>query len=72
MEFKQYDNGSCDIEFSWKERLTLLKKGKLHLTDENLKHFGNHLVKVVMNWQTKFNEKTANLQTKENLKIKSE
>ena len=45
MKFKQYENGSCDIEFSWKERLTLLRKGKLHLSDENLKHFGNNLVK---------------------------
>jgi hypothetical protein len=48
MKFKQYDNGSCDIEFSWKERLALFRKGKLHLSDENLKHFGNNLVKMVM------------------------
>ena len=41
MKFKQYENGSCDIEFSWKERLILLKKGKLHLSDEYLRHFGN-------------------------------
>ena len=27
MKFKQYDNGSCDIEFSWKERITLFRKG---------------------------------------------
>jgi hypothetical protein len=71
MKFKQYENGSCDIEFSWKERLTLLKKGKLHLSDENLKHFGNHLVKIVMDWQTKFNEKTKNLITREDTKINS-
>jgi hypothetical protein len=60
MKFKQYDDGSCDIEFSWKERLIILKKGKLHLSDENLKHFGNYLVKVVMDWQLKFNEDIAN------------
>ena len=56
MKFKQYDNGSCDIEFSWKERLSLFRKGKLHLSDENLKHFGNTLVKIVMDWQLKFKE----------------
>lgn len=72
MKFKQYDNGSCDIEFSWKERLTLFKKGKLHLSDENLKHFGNTLVKMVMDWQIKFNEKTKNLQTFENTNIKTD
>jgi hypothetical protein len=71
MKFKQYENGSCDIEFSWKERLILIKKGKLHLSDEDLKHFGNHLVKIVMDWQTKFNEKTQNLITTEETKINS-
>jgi hypothetical protein len=71
MKFKQYENGSCDIEFSWKERLILFKKGKLHLSDEDLKHFGNHLVKIVVDWQTKFNEKTQNLITREDTKINS-
>jgi len=71
MIFKQYDNGSCDIKFSWKERLMILKKGKIHLSDENLKHFGNNLVKVVMDWQLKFNEKTQNIKTYSN-KIDSE
>jgi hypothetical protein len=66
MKFKQYENGSCDIEFSWKERLTLFKNGKLHLSDENLKHFGNNLVKIVMEWQLKFNEKTQNIVTHSN------
>jgi hypothetical protein len=72
MKFKQYENGSCDIEFSWKERLTLLRKGKIHLSDENLKHFGNNLVKIVMDWQIKFNEKTSNLQTDEQTEIKTD
>jgi hypothetical protein len=72
MKFKQYENGSCDIEFSWKERVTLFRKGKLHLTDENLKHFGNNLVKMVMDWQIKFNEKTNNLQTDEKTEIKTD
>jgi hypothetical protein len=72
MKFKQYENGSCDIEFSWKEKLTILRKGKIHLSDKNLKHFGNHLVKIVMDWQLKFNEQTNNLQTTEETIIKSE
>jgi hypothetical protein len=63
MKFKQYENGSCDIEFSWKERLLLIKKGKLHLSDEDLRHFGNNIVKMVMDWQLKFNEEIANKQT---------
>jgi hypothetical protein len=69
MIFKQYENGSCDIEFSWKERLTLLRKGKLHLSDEDLKHFGNNLVKMVMDWQIKFKEDIVNKQTHTSTKI---
>jgi hypothetical protein len=71
MKFKQYENGSCDIEFSWKERIILLKRGKLHLSDENLRHFGNNLVKIVADWQLKFNNETANKQTFTNTKIES-
>ena len=72
MKFKQFENGSCDIEFSWKERWIILKKGKIHLSDENLKHFGNNLVKMVMDWQLKFNEDIANKKTFDDTKIKGE
>jgi hypothetical protein len=63
MKFKQYENGSCDIEFSLKERWVIFKKGKIHLSDEMLKHFGNNLVKMVMDWQLKFKEDVANKQS---------
>ena len=69
MKFKQYENGSCDIEFSWKERMLLFRKGKLHLSDENLKHFGNNLVKMVADWHFKFNEKTKEKLTFKETKI---
>jgi hypothetical protein len=69
MKFKQYENGSCDIEFSIKERWLILKKGKIHLSDEMLKHFGNNLVKMVMDWQLKFNEDVANKHTFTDTKI---
>jgi len=71
MKFKQYKNGSCDIEFSLKERWLILKKGKIHLSDEALKHFGNTLVKIVFDWQIKFNEEVANKQTKPQDKIET-
>lgn len=69
MKFKQYENGSCDIEFSWQERFILFKKGRLHLSDEYLRHFGNNLVKVVMDWQLKFKEDIANKETFKDTKI---
>jgi len=69
MKFKQYENGSCDIEFSLKERWIILKKGKIHLTDEALRHFGNKLVQMVAEWNFKFNEELKNKQTFNNSKI---
>ena len=69
MKFNQFENGSCDIEFSLKERWIILKKGKIHLSDENLKHFGNHLVKIVADLQLKFKEDIANKQTFTDTKI---
>jgi hypothetical protein len=71
MKFKQYDNGSCDIEFSWKERVRLFRKGKLHLSDENLRHFGNNLIKIVVDWNNKFNEDLKNKQTFSDKEIES-
>lgn len=71
MIFKQYEDGSCDIEFSQDEIKMLNEKQKLHLTSENLKHFGNTLVKMVVDWNAKFDEKTANLQTYTDTEIKS-
>ena len=69
MKFKQYENGSCDIEFSVKERWVVLKKGKIHLSDEALRHFGNKLVQIVANWNLKFNEELKNKVTYDNTKI---
>jgi len=71
MIFKQYKDGSCDIEFSWKERLTFLRKGKMHLSQEGLRHFGNHLVKMVSEWNSNFNEEVKNKETFSNTEIKS-
>jgi hypothetical protein len=72
MKFKQYENGSCDIEFSLKERWIIVKKGKIHLSDEMLRHFGNNLVKIIIDWQLKFKEDTANKQTFSDTKINGE
>jgi hypothetical protein len=69
MKFKQYNDGSCDIEFSWKERFILFKKGKLHLSDGNLRHFGNNLVRIVADWQLKFSEEIKNKQTYKDTKV---
>jgi hypothetical protein len=69
MIFNQYENGSCDIEFSKEEIEIINKKRKLHLSDEALKHFGNNLVKMVADWQVKFNEDVSSKQTFSDTKI---
>ena len=69
MKFKQYEDGSCDIEFSWKERIILFRKGKLHLSDEYLRHFGNNLMKIIAEWQINFKQELANKQTFTDTKI---
>ena len=70
MIFKQFKDGSCDIEFSWKERFTLFTKGKLHLSQEGLRHFGNYLIKIVSDWNVNFNEEIKNKKTFEDTEIK--
>jgi len=69
MKFKQYENGSCDIEFSLNERWIILKKGKIHLSEEALRHFGNKLVQIVSEWNLKFNEEVKNKITYDHTKI---
>jgi hypothetical protein len=51
MNFKQKEDGSCDIEFSWKERWTLFIKGKIYLSPQGLKDFGKCLMQIVVNWE---------------------
>jgi hypothetical protein len=71
MIFKQYDNGSCDIEFSEEEIKILSERKKLHLSDENLKHFANNLMKLVVDWNSKLNEKTSKMMTTTDTEIKT-
>jgi hypothetical protein len=66
MKFNQHENGSCDIEFSLKERIVILRKGKIHMSPEFLKHFGNVLVKIVSDWNINFNEDIKKLETTSN------
>jgi len=69
MIFKQYENGSCDIEFSSQEIKIINERGKIHLSDEMLKHFGNNLMKIIFDWQIKFKEEVANQTTFTETKI---
>jgi len=72
MIFKQKEDGSCDIEFSWKERFIILKKGKLHFSDEMLRHFGNNLVRMVSDWNLRFRDDIKNKNTYDNTRVEGE
>jgi hypothetical protein len=69
MIFKQYKDGSCDILFADEEVKFINKQRKLHLSDEAIRHFGNHLLHIITQWQMNFNEKTKNLVTHENEEV---
>jgi hypothetical protein len=69
MIFKQYENGSCDIVFSKEEIKIINKKECIHLSDEALKHFGDHLMNVIVQWQIKFDDKVKNSLTYKNTEI---
>ena len=72
MKFEQHQDGSCDIKFSWREVWIILKKRKLHLSAEALRHFGNFLVKIVSDWNLKFNEDLRNKSSTIKSKIEGE
>jgi hypothetical protein len=72
MIFKQYENGSCDIIFSDEETKIIQEKQMIHLSDEALRHFSNHMIKIIMDWNTKFNPELQKLQTSVNTEIKTD
>tara|TARA_A100000171_G_scaffold35239_1_gene33757 strand:+ start:3127 stop:3333 length:207 start_codon:yes stop_codon:yes gene_type:complete len=63
MKFNQFKDGSCDINFSKEEIKIINKYKKVHFTAEGLRHFGNSLMKMVVEFNTKFSEDVKNLQT---------
>ena len=69
MKFIQKKDGSCDICFTEEEIKIITENKKLHLSDEGLRHFGNILMKIVVEWQTNFTDKVKMLQTNEDIVI---
>ena len=72
MKFIQKEDGSCDIIFEDHEVKIIQEKKKLHLTALTLKHFGNVIAKIVMDWNFNFNDEIKNLETREETEIKGE
>ena len=69
MIFNQYKDGSFDIVFSEEEKKIITEKGKIYLSPESLRHFGNNLVKIVAEWNKNFNEELAKTPSNDESKI---
>jgi len=67
--FDQKKDGSCEIIFSEEEIKIIKKYKKLYLTQEFLRHFSNTLVKMTIEFNKKFDEKTKQLTTFSDTKI---
>jgi len=66
MRFNQKENGDCDLIFSEEEIKILNKNKKITFTAEGLRHFGNNLVKIVADWNMRFNKELQNKSTHSN------
>ena len=69
MKFIQKKDGSCDICFTEEEIKIITENKKLYLSDEGLRHFGNILMKIIVEWQTNFTDEVKILQTDEDVVI---
>ena len=56
MKIIQNKDGSGEIVFSWKEIWILVKKRKLSLTAESLKHLSNNLVRLAVEFNENFSK----------------
>lgn len=52
-----YEKDNSKIIFTWRERITILLKGKLIFTDLFMKHFCNNLFGILVNFQSRFDDK---------------
>jgi|TARA_E500000318_G_C3563916_1_gene214805 hypothetical protein len=66
MKIIQKEDGSGEIIFSWKEVWILIKKRKLVLSAEALKHLCNNLVKIAVEFNAGFHKKLQEKRSHDN------
>jgi len=54
MNFEQKKDGSCDINFEDHEIKIIKKHKKIYLSASSLRHFGNCLMRMVVQFNEKF------------------
>ena len=70
MNFKQKKDGSCILHFNEEEIKIIQNKKSIHFTAEGLRHFGNVLMRMVMDFNMNFDEKIKNIVTTDKDQIK--
>tara|TARA_R110000803_G_scaffold53388_2_gene109607 strand:+ start:1203 stop:1466 length:264 start_codon:yes stop_codon:yes gene_type:complete len=70
MNFIQKKDGSCTLHFSKEEIKIIQNKKSIHFTAEGLRHFGNVLMKIIIDFNENFNTETKNIITESTSKIK--
>tara|TARA_R100001510_G_C7478648_1_gene91632 strand:- start:259 stop:498 length:240 start_codon:yes stop_codon:yes gene_type:complete len=70
MNFKQKKDGSCVLHFSDEEIKIIHNKKSIHFTAEALRHFGNVLMRMVMEFNNNFEDDIAKLSTNNDSVIK--
>jgi hypothetical protein len=56
--------------FNFEEEIEIIqKKEKIHLSAESLRHFGNCLIRMVVEWNDNFGDGIEQIQTNENSKV---
>jgi|TARA_R100001460_G_scaffold107964_2_gene157782 hypothetical protein len=69
MDFKQKKDGSCTLNFNDKEIDIIKTKKQIHFTPEALRHFGNVLMKIVIDFNQNFTDEVKDLCTEGSIKI---
>lgn len=72
MKFIQSKDGSCDIFFDEQEIKIINDNKKLHLPAITLRHFGNIMSRMVMEWNVNFNDDVKKLMTDDSTEVKGE
>lgn len=67
MIFDQKKDGSCDIIFSTEEVKIINQNKKIHLSSESLKKFGDNLVKIVIEFNHRFDDKIKKMISEDNI-----
>tara|TARA_R110000803_G_scaffold94657_3_gene162363 strand:+ start:315 stop:554 length:240 start_codon:yes stop_codon:yes gene_type:complete len=69
MNFKQKKDGSCILHFSEEEIKIIQDKKSIHFTAEGLRHFGNVLMHMIIEFNNNFDKETKNIMTDNTKKI---